>query len=407
MILGHRIRLYPNNKQASTLARAAGTARFAWNWGLARWNELYASGERPSWRSLNADMNASKATEFPWMNSAVGKWPACKAIYDLGAAFTEFFRRIRSGERRKGHPRFKKKGRCKEGFYIAGADLRFDSKRVRLPKLGWIRMAEPIRFPGRVVSTRFSHRAGKWFISAQVEIDESSWSYPHRCKTQAAVGVDLGVTRLAIPSRGEPTDAPRALRRYEKRLKRLNRELSRRKKGSARRSKTKLKLGRVHERIANIRNDVTHKLTADLVRSFRRIGIEDLNVSGMVRNRHLAKSVSDAGMREIRRQLEYKAPLAGSLVVVADRWFPSSKTCSACGYIMDKLPLSVREWTCPACGAIHDRDWNASKNLELVAVGYTVQARGAGSSGGAFARAVKLPSTKRESSGRRPKAATA
>ncbi len=397
MNLGHRIRLYPNNRQITRLAQAAGTARFTWNWGLARWKELYTAGEKPSWQKLSVELNAIKREQFPWMLD-VTKWAPSKALNDLGDAFRNFFRRVRDGDRKKGHPRFKKKGRCREGFYVAGAELRFDSARVRVPRLGWVRMVEPVRFPGRVVAARFIRRAGKWFISVQVEVVES-WVYPHRCENQAAVGVDLGLTRLAIPSRGGPTDAPRALRFYERRLKRLQRELARRTRGGSNWNKTKLKVQKTHEKIANIRRDVTHKLTTALVRNFRWIGIEDLNVRGMLANSKLSKSITDAALTEVRRQLEYKAPLAGSTVVIADRFYPSSKRCSSCGHVLERLLLSERQWRCPSCSTEHDRDLNAAMNLEQLAAGYAVKARGAGSSDDAHVGVVKLPSMKRESSG--------
>lgn len=398
MILAHRIRLYLNNCQAGYLAQAAGTARFVYNWGLARWNELYAAGSKPSWQKLNAELNAIKREQFPWMYN-VTKWCANKALNDLGNAFSNFFRRVKAGEK-PGYPRFKKKGRSRESFYVAGADLQFDGTKIRIPKLGWVRMAEVVRFPGRVVSARFTKCAGKWFVSVQVELDES-WVYSHRCENQAVVGVDLGLTHLAIPSKGEPTDAPRALRFYERRLKRFQRELARRTKGGSNWSKTRLKIQKTYEKIANVRRDVTHKLTAQLVRDFRWIGIEDLNVRGMVKNHCLAKSVSDAGFAEVRRQLEYKAQLSGSTVIVADRWFPSSKRCSSCGYVLEHLLLSTRRWRCPTCSAEHGRDINAAMNLEQIAAGYAVKAHGAGSAGDAVS-VVKLPSMKWESSSRSP-----
>ena len=396
MNLSHKIRLYPNNIQATYLARAAGTARFAYNWGLARWKALYEAGEKPSWQKLNAELNAIKRSAFPWMLD-VTKWAPNKALNDLGDAFRHFFRRARNGSRRKGYPRFKKKNCSPDSFYVAGAKLSFEGHKIRIPKLSWVRMAQPVRFPGRIVAARFTKHAGKWFVSVQVEVDEF-WIYPHRCENQAAVGVDLGLVCLAVPSNGEPTDAPRALRFYEKRLKRLQRELARRTKGGANWNKTKLRIQRTHERIANIRRDVTHKLTASLVGRFRWIGIEDLNVRGMLANRYLAKSAADAALAEVRRQLEYKAPLAGSTIIGADRFYPSSKRCSSCGHVLEHLSLSVRRWRCPSCLIEHDRDKNAAKNLEQLAAGHAVKARGAGSSGDACVSVVKLPSMKRESS---------
>ena len=387
-ILAHRIRLDPNNVQATWLERCAGAARFAWNYGLARWNEMYAAGGKSSWQVINAELNACKAEKFPWMLELPWAIPN-KALSDLGSAFQHFFRRVKEKSRNPGRPRFKKRGRCNEGFAIEGRALVFDGRHVKIPKLGTVRLREPIRFPGKVVSARFTKRAGHWYVSAQVEIDET-WSYPHRCETQATVGVDLGVRDLAVLSDGTKVEAPRALRRHEVKMRRLNKELSRRTKGGKNWNKTKAKLGRLHERIANIREDVTHKLTTRLVHDFRWIGIEDLSVAGMARTR-LAKSVLDAALDEVGRQLAYKAPLAGSEIVTADRWYPSSKTCSVCGTIYAGLKLGERRWTCKGCGIEHDRDENAAENLKNLAAAFAVTAHCQGSSGDRPAPVVKLP----------------
>ena len=386
-ILAHRIRLDPNNVQQTWFARCAGTARFAWNYGLARWNELRASGEKPSWQAINAELNACKAERFPWMLELPWAIPN-KALSDLGSAFQHFFRRVKAKSCKPGRPRFKKRGRCSEGFTIEGRALTFDGKTLRVPKLGLVRLSETLRFSGKIVSARFTKRAEHWYVSIQVEIDESRWSYPHRCETQAAVGIDLGVRDLAVLSTGERIVAPRALRKHEIKLRRLNKELARRTKGGKNWQKTKAELGRLHERIANIRRDVTHKLTARLVSDFRWIGIEDLNVKGMARTRR-AKSVMDAAMAEVGRQLAYKAPLAGGTVVVADRWFPSSKRCSACGVVRADLMLQDRRWTCTSCETGHDRDDNAAENLRQLAAAYAVTACRQGSAG--VLRGAKLP----------------
>ena len=386
MILAHRIRLDPNNVQESWMERCAGTARFTYNWGLARWREIYQTGGKPSWMKLNAELNARKRIEFPWMTELPWAVPN-KALADLGNAFQHFFRRVKLGQK-PGYPRFKSKKRSIPSFAIEGRVLKFDGRRIKLPKLGWVRTKQELRFPGKILSARFTKRAGHWYVSIRVEIDES-WVYPHRCETQAVVGVDLGVVDLAVLSTGERIEAPRALRANERRLRRLSKELSRRTKGGKNWQKTKAQLGRLHEQIANIRQDVVHKLTADLIRRFRWIGIENLNIKGMARTR-LAKSVMDAAMAEVSRQLAYKALLSGSTVVVANRWFPSSKTCSACGHVYTGLTLSERSWRCENCGAKHDRDVNAAKNLEAMAAAHAVTACCPGSADVRL-RNVKLP----------------
>lgn len=388
MIVGQRIRLDLNNAQATFFGRCAGTARFTYNWGLGRWQELRRDGEKPNWRKLNAEINTRKAADLIWVRNIPWAVPN-NALQDLDAAFTHFFRRVKCGARQKGYPRFKRKRDACQGFAIEARALVFDGRKLKIPKLGWVRARQEMRFPGKVLSAHFTKRAGHWYVSVQVEVDEARWSYPHRCETQAAVGVDVGLVDLAVLSTGERVETPRALRRSEARLRRLNKELSRRKKGGNNRAKTAAKLARLHERISNVRKDITHNLTANLVRRFRWIGIENLNISGMVRTR-LAKSVIDAAMAEVHRQLIYKASLAGGVVVQADRFYPSSKTCCACGVVRDSLSLSVRHWICDGCGIEHDRDENAAKNLQSLAAAYAVTACRHGSSGTELTVGAKL-----------------
>lgn len=215
-------------------------------------------------------------------------------------------------------------------------------------------------------------------------------------KTKAWWGVDLGVSALATLSTGETITGPKPHKALLGRLQRLSRSLSRKQKGSANRAKAKAKLARLHARIANIRMDALHKLTSDLTRRFHTIGIEDLNVRGMVKNRHLARSIADMGFFEFRRQLTYKAAMRGGQVVVADRWFASSKTCSACGHKLENLPLSARAWTCPSCGKTHDRDTNAAINLKHMAVSSTVSACGEEGAGLGRKTPAKPASVKQE-----------
>lgn len=388
MILGQRIRLDPNNVQRTQLDRYAGAARFVFNLGLDRWQTIYKAGGKPSWQSINSEVNARKRSDLAWLK-AIPWAVSTTALRDLNSAFQHFFRRVKIGEK-PGYPRFKSKKRTKPAFAIEGRALRFDVRRVKVPKVGWLRIRQALRFPGKVLSARFSKHAGHWYVSVQVDVDETLWSYPHRCETQAAVvGVDLGVVDLAVLSTGERIKAPRALRVHEKRLRRLNKELSRRTKDGKNWRKTKAKLAKLHVRIADVRKDVTHKLTAQLVQRFRWIGVEDLNVKGMAANHRLAKSVMDAALFEVGRQLSYKAALAGATVVQADRWFASSKTCSTCGLIYRALSLGERRWVCE-CGAEHDRDENAANNLKNLAAAYAVTACCPESAGLSDARKTKL-----------------
>ena len=255
-------------------------------------------------------------------------------------------------------------------------------------------MRESLRFNGKIISATISRVADRWFVSITVDTPDS----PHlpKAENQGTVGVDLGVSALATLSTGEKIAGPKPHKALLDRLRRLSRSLSRKQKGSANREKARQKLAKLHARIAAIRQDALHKLTTDLTRRFHTIVIEDLNVRGMVKNRHLARSIADMGFYEFRRQLEYKAAMRGGQVVVADRFYASSKICSACGHKVEALPLSVREWTCPACGVIHDRDVNAAKNLECTASSAGSNACGEEGSGLRRKTKVKPASVKQE-----------
>ncbi|QQZ28975.1 IS200/IS605 family element transposase accessory protein TnpB [Thiothrix subterranea] len=382
MIISHKIRLNPNNKQATYLAKAAGTARFAYNWALAEWQTQYAAWKedntqpKPNQMGLRRQLNAIKREQFPWMLEVTKNAPQM-AIIQLGSAFKNFF----AG--RAKYPQFKKKGKSRDSFTLTNDQFSLNGCRIRIPNLGLVRMRETLRFSGKILSATVSRTADQWFASITVDTDQH---HLPPAENQGTVGVDLGVSALATLSTGEKVVGAKPHKALLSRLKRLSRSLSRKVKSSANCHKAKQKLAKLHARIANIRQDSLHQLTTDLTRRFHTIGIEDLNVSGMVKNRHLSRAISDMGFFEFRRQLEYKADMRGAVVVVADRFFASSKTCSAsgCGHKVEKLPLSVREWTCSVCGAIHDRDVNAAKNLQEYAsatlsnhaVSYTVSACG-------------------------------
>jgi putative transposase len=396
MIIAHKIALDPNNVQATYFARAAGTARFAYNWALAEWKRQYEAWKldnslpKPSQAALRRQLNAIKREQFPWMLEVTKNAPQM-AIIQLGDAFKNFF----AGRSR--YPQFRKKG-VHDRFTLTNDQFSIDGSRIRIPNLGWVRMCEPLRFTGKIMSATVSRVADRWFVSITVDT-QNDLPLP-KAENQGAVGVDLGVSALATLSTGETITGPKPHKALLNRLRRLSRSLSRKQKGSANRKKAKAKLARLHARIANIRADALHKLTSDLTSRFRTIGIEDLNVRGMVKNRHLSRSIADMGFFEFRRQLEYKSLRRGGQVVVAERFFASSKTCSACGHRLDALPLSVREWACPACGVIHDRDVNAATNLKNLAVSSTVSACGEEGAGRCLVAAVKPASVKQEASSR-------
>ena len=400
MITAHKIVLDPNPAQENYFARACGTARFAYNWALAEWNRQYKAGERPSEAALRRQLNSLKDDAFPWMREVTKNAPQ-QAIKNLGTAFKNYFADLKKPKRQRRfrHPQVKKKGKHDSFRADNGADkdhpnaVEVDDKRVKLPVIGWVKMRESLRFVGKIKSAVVSRTADRWFVSLTVAIEHT----PPNRENQAVVGVDLGIKALATLSDDTPpVENPKALRGNLKKLKRLSRSLSRKLKGSANRRKAKWKLARLHARIANIRNDVMHKLTTDLVTRFAVIGVEDLNVRGMMANGRLARAVADVGMFAFGRQLAYKAAMTGARVVMADRWFASSKTCSACGHVHTGLTLSDREWSCVECGVIHDRDRNAAINLMNFAASSAVTACGEDGADVSPRTAVKPASVKQE-----------
>ena len=396
MLIAHRIALDLNNVQATYMSQAAGTARFAYNWALSEWKRQYEAWKqdnslpKPSQEALRRQLNSIKRKEFPWMLEVTKNAPQM-AIIQLGQAFKNFF----AGRSR--YPKFRKKGRD-DRFTLTNDLISIDGCRIRIPRLGWVRMRESLRFAGKIMSATISRVANRWFVSITVDTEDNS--HLPKAENQGAAGVDLGVSALATLSTGEVIDGPKPHKALLLRLKRLSRSLSRKQKGSANRVKAKIKLAKLHARIAAIRTDALHKLTTDLTRRFHSIGIENLNVSGMMKNRHLSRAIADMSFYEFRRQLQYKTAMRGGKVVVADRFYPSSKTCSVCGYKLESLPLSVRKWKCPGCGTDHNRDLNAAINLKNMAVSSTVTACGEEGSGSSRMTRVKPSSKKQEASGR-------
>jgi putative transposase len=282
---------------------------------------------------------------------------------DLNNAFKNFF------AKRTAFPTFHKKG-VHDSFAISNDQFKVSGKFVQIPKLGLVRLAEKLRFAGKIIGATVSRRADKWYIAIQVETEANP---AHTCENQA-VGVDFGISSLAVLSDGTVIESSKANRKYAAKLRRLNQKLSRKqgaKKGekqSANFKKARLELARLYVKIADLRADETHKLTTTLTQNYSLISIEDLNVKGMMSNHKLARSIADAAFSEARRQLEYKSESSGSKLVIADRWFPSSKKCSNCGVIKEVLKLSERIFHCEECGFICDRDINAAINLKEYAL---------------------------------------
>lgn len=364
MFLAHKIQLLPTEENLEYFWKAAGTKRFAWNWGLAEWGKLYErrkAGEEVGWisgRRLRGDLVALKKTDFPWLGE-VSKHVVSNAFEDLDAAFRHFF-----GHKGR-YPRFKQKGKAKDSFTIdrsSDSAIVINGKFVRLPIVGWLKLREVVRFQGVIKQVTVSRTADRWFASFLIEVEKNPYT---PCRSpEASVGVDLGIKDLAMTSDGEVFRNPKALSTNLRRFRKLSRNLSRKSRDGKNRQRAKAKLARLHARITNIRRDVLHKLTTYLTENYGHIVIEDLNVTGMMRNRRLSKAISDAGFRLFRSMLEYKTELRGCDLYIVDRFYPSSKTCSSCGHIHRGLTLSDRIFMCPACGYTLNRDLNAAINLE-------------------------------------------
>lgn len=372
--LSHKIRIYPNNQAKTYFAKAFGISRFAYNWGLDQCTNAYKNGEKhPSGYDLSKRLNAIKKEQYPWMYE-VSKWSPQKALYNLSDAFKSFFKK------KSKYPRFKKRGVSRESFYLGVNSFKVNGNHLYIPSLGWIRMSQELRFPYKQLSVVISRTSmNKYYASIQVQLDDF-YVYSHACESQASVGIDVGVKDLVVLSDGTKFKNPKVLKFFLSKLKRLHRLLSRKRKGSNNRKKAIQRLSRCYERIRNLRSNLLHKITSFIVKNFKTIGIEDLNVKGMMQNHKLAQSIQDASFSEIRRQLEYKAKLSSSDVIPIHRFYPSSKTCHVCGQKNEKLQLKDRKWICDFCGTVHDRDINAAKNLKQLAVGYTERINACGGS---------------------------
>ena len=385
VVRGYKTELDLKNEQRTACMKHAGCARFAYNWGLARCQEVYrTTGKRPSAIDLHKELNALKPTDFPWMYE-VSKAAPQEALRDLEQAYKNFFRKVKLKAQGKhkgtcGFPKFKSRNQAIGSFRLTGS-MHVYADSVQLPRLGLLRLHEHHYIPtdAKVRSVTVSEQAGRWYVSVQVE-EEQKEPVP---TATSAIGVDLGIKTLATLSDGTIFENPRALKHAQKKLRRLEKQKSRRQKGSKNRQKTRQALAKLHARIANMRKDMAHKLTSYLVKNHALVAIEDLYVNGMLKNHKLAQAVSDSNFGEIRRQLEYKAAWHGTHVAVIDRFYPSSKTCSGCGYVKPELALSERTFSCHECGMVLDRDVNAAINIVNVAVSSTdtLNAHGVGSSG--------------------------
>lgn len=366
ILRAYKTELDPNNHQRSMFLRHAGAARFVYNWALGDRIVRYKAGLKTNLFEQKRRFNALKDAEFPWIREVAYK-VTDEAFRNLDTAYTNFFRRVKAGTG-TGFPKFKSRKRGIGSFTMRGS-IHIETDRVKLPRIGWVKLKEKAYIPtdghGRLLFCNISERAGRWYISAQmeVEVEEKTAENP-------PIGIDFGVKTLAVCSDGTTFENPQVLKKAERRLKRLQRELHRRKLGSANREKTKVKLARQYARVADTRKHLLHNISHHVTAKTkpRVCVVEDLNVSGMLANHHLAKAISDAAFNELRREIEYKAKWNGVEVLVADRWYPSSKTCSKCGSVKKDLELSDRVYVCESCGVELDRDYNAAVNLASLAL---------------------------------------
>ena len=411
MQLTHKIALEPTPEQARYFGQACGTARKVWNWALDEWNRQHAAGRRPNAMALKKQFNAVKYSSFPWLRD-IHRDAHAQPFAHLGRAWQRFFADVKAGKPAHA-PQFKKKSRCRESFYVANDKFTVSVNVIRLPKVGVIVMREALRLDGEILGATVSRRADRWYVAVQVEVSDSQF-YQVRTGNDVT-GVDLGLKAAAAFSSGEAIQAPKplkaALRRLRIRGRRLSRKLEAAKieagyapkaklpKGSKlpvsnNRRKSAATLARLHARIAHVRADFVHKLTTRLCRENQAVVIEDLNVKGMMANEKLARAISDVGFGKFRSQIEYKAKRYGTRLVMADRWYPSSRLCSVCGWKNEALALRDREWTCPECGTHHDRDLNAALNLKRLATATALPVASPTGNGGAAAEKVSAAAGK-------------
>lgn len=399
-----------NNKHKTMFSKHCGTARHAYNWGLDLCIKKLSQKEKiPSAIDLHKLLVKEVKPQNMWYYES-SKCSPQEALRNLEKAFKKFWKETHpmnlkkpfkekyhkkflkekangtlenlSFMHEKGFPQFQKKN-IRDSFYLEG-DIKSEGNRIKVPKIGWIKTHEQLP-ESTYKNCTIRRRADRWFISFKIEDAKNI----ELSESRTAIGADIGIKTLCTLSDGTTFDNPKAYSRYKKKLATLQKKSSRQyevakdkkdKKGhiiySNNHKKTKDKIAKLHLKVSNIRRDSTHKLTTYLVKNHNEIVIEDLNVSGMLKNHKLAGAIADGGFYEFKRQLEYKSKWYGSKLIIADRWFASSKTCSCCGHKKEKLSLKQRVFSCDSCGMVMDRDLNASINLKNYAVSYTVKACG-------------------------------
>jgi len=355
--MAFKYRFFPTDAQAAQLAATFGCARFVYNQALEYRSKSWQQEKKSiGYHDTALKLTAWKQEPEKAFLSEVSSVVLQQSLRNLDTAFTNFF------EKRAQYPKYKSRRHRQSARYATNA-FTFKDGRITLAKQSEpldIVWSQPLPDDAKIINLTISRdTSGRYFVSILVETAVKPLK-----KAKAEVGIDVGVKTLATTSEGEKIENPRPLLKREKRLKRLQRRLSRKVKDSNNRKKARLKVARLHAKISDTRRDTLQKFTTKIIRENQAIFVEGLNVDGMLKNHNLAKHIGDAAFAEIFRELEYKAAWYGRIYLALDQFFPSSKLCSTCGHLLEELPLSVREWDCPACGVHHDRDINAAINIK-------------------------------------------